>query len=337
MAGLRVLARDSWPPGTVIPCWQCPTQPSLGRAKSKRLRKPRKTGASGPVKRSSIALCGRQQPHSLQALLPGQNRRPWMPDPSNSGPLATSLGPPLPPVSTWTETFTRTRLKHPGPVSRALCRDVVGKMGCECPVPQRVSNTRKGGEETTFLIPLLSPKHLSSTPFHPKPASCPLEAPRRPPPAPGLGGGQRPQGAAGRGVSKPFQSPEGRRYPPLPGTQPQTSLLAALRANGNSAPAIRHAPSSPSLRPPGSSLGVGWGASSKTGQQKGGEARMRSGIPRPAFRAPRRRAKKMHWRTQLFGGRPRVYPRRARFQPRLPAHAPSRRGAQDLPSGIPAR
>ena len=292
------------------------------------------------MRRSSVAQCGHQQPHPLQALLPGQNHRPRTPGPSDSGPLATSLGPPLPPVSTWTETFTRTRFKQPGPVSRALCRDVVGRMGWECPVPQRVSNTRKGGEETTLLIPLLSPKQLYSTPFHPKPASCLLPQ-RHPgaPQSPGLGGVQRALAAAERGGCLSPSSPQREEGThPCLGHSPKPPSWPHAGEMGTPLPRPRHVPSSPSLRDHlALSPGMGSGASSKPGRQKGMEARMRSGFPRPASRAPRLRAKKDALDDATGWGRPRLYPRRARFQPRLPSRAPSRRGARDLPSGIPER
>ena len=229
------MARDSWPPGTVTSCWQCPTQLSPGRAKSKVLRKPSKTGA-GEKKLCRPVWAPTASP--LQALLPGQNHRPRTPGPSDSGPLATSLGPPLPPVSTGTETFTRTRFKQPGPVSRALCRDVVGRMGWERPVPQRVSNTRKGGEETTLRIPLLSQNSSPQPPFTPnQQAAFYLRGTLAPPSPQGWAEFKGPWRRRRRGgLSQPLESPEGRRYSPLPGTQPQTSLLASRRGNGNSAP-----------------------------------------------------------------------------------------------------
>lgn len=98
---------------------------------------------------------------------------------------------------------------------------------------------------------------------------------------------------------------------------------------GTPLPRPRDAPSSPSLRDHQAlSPGVEKGASSKPGRQKGIEKRMRSGFPRPAFRAPRSRAKKRcTGGSNCLGESPGLPP-----QGPLPAPAPS---ARPIPARSP--
>ena len=211
-------------------------------------------------------------------------------------------------------------------------------MGTSSPPKGLQHQERRRGDNFANSSPL--PKQLSSTPFHPKPASCLLPQ-RHPgaPQSPGLGGVQRPLAAAETGGCLSPSSPQREEGThPCLGHSPKPPSWPHAGEMGTPLPRPRHAPSSRSLRHHlALSPGMGRGASSKPGRQKGIEARMRSGFARPASRAPRRRAKKDALDDPTVGGRPRFYPRRARFQPRLPARAPSRRGARDLPSGIPER
>ena len=189
-------------------------------------------------------------------------------------------------------------------------------MGMSSPPKVLQHQERKRGDNFANFSPL--PKQLSSTPFHPKPASCLLPQ-RHPgaPQSPGLGGIQRPLAAAETGGCLSPSSPQREEGThPCLGHSPKPPSWPHAGEMGTPLPRPRHAPSSRSLRHHlALSPGMGRGASSKPGRQKGIEARMRSGFARPASRAPRRRAKKDALDDPTVWGRPRLYPRRARFHP----------------------
>ena len=211
-------------------------------------------------------------------------------------------------------------------------------MGMSSPPKGLQHQERRRGDNFINSSPL--PKTALLNPLSPQTSKLPStsEAPWRPP-VPRVGRSSKGPGGGGEGgLSQPLESPEGRRYSPLPGTQPQTSLLASCRGNGNSAPPTASRSLLPvSPRPPGSQSRNGERGflQARAPKGNGGEDALRVSTPR--FQgSPAPGKKRCTGRCNCLGETP-ALPPQGPLPALLPARAPSRRGARDLPSGIPER
>ena len=195
-------------------------------------------------------------------------------------------------------------------------------MGMSSPPKVLQHQERKRGENFANFSPL--PKQLSSTPFHPKPASCLLPQ-RHPgaPQSPGLGGIQRPPAAAETGGCLSPSSPQREEgthpclgHSPKPPSWPHAGEMGT--------PLPRHV----TLPPPGRSdttwlLVPEWaeGLPPSPGAKRELRRGCAPGLHAPLPGLPGAGQKKMHWTTQLFGGDP-------GFTPAGPASSP---GSQRAP------
>ena len=196
-------------------------------------------------------------------------------------------------------------------------------MGTSSPPEGLQHQERRRGDNFANSSPL--PKQLSSTPFHPKPASCLLPQ-RHPgaPQSPGLGGVQRPLAAAetGGAVSAP-RVPRGKKV-----------LTPAWDTAPNLPPGLTQgkwelrSPDRVTLPPPGRSdttwlLVPEWaeGLPPSPGAKRELRRGCAPGLHAPLPGLPGAGQKKMHWTTQLLGGNP-------GFTPAGPASSP---GSQRAP------
>ena len=189
------------------------------------------------MRRSSVAQCGHQQPHRSRlcslARTTGQGRQ------------ALVIQARWPPASVL-PSLRSLRGRRPSLGQDSNSQDLfpghcAGTWwgGWDGNVQSPRGSPTPGKEERRQLCEFLSsPKTALLNPLSPQTSKLPStsEAPWRPP-VPRVGRSSKAPGGGGDGgLSQPLESPEGRRYSPLPGTQPQTSLLASRRGNGNSAP-----------------------------------------------------------------------------------------------------